>query len=157
MMKEPQIRALMLACELEQSLADLYLCFGELHPELKELWVPLIQEELGHAEAIRRLYQLTYEGSCVFDDATINREGIQTVIDYVHETIAAAKRGQLSAVRTVSIAYDLEKSLIEKDLFSHFKVSRAYAELLALLQTGTLRHIELTRSTLEQLKARAGS
>jgi rubrerythrin len=152
MLKDQQIKTLMLACELEKSLADLYVLFGERHPDLKDLWALLIREEHGHAEAIRRLYQMTYEGRCSFDEGSIKPDAIQSIIDYVKETIEAARRGQFSAVRTVSIVYDLEKSLIEKDIFSHFRVSPAYAETLQLLQAQTMRHIELAKSALDQLK-----
>lgn len=156
MMEDQQIKTLMLACELEQSIAELYGCFAERCPELKDLWVTLIQEEREHAEAIRGLYRQTYEGKSRFDAGAIKGEAIQSVIDFVKETTAAARRGPFPAVRAASIACDLEKSLVEKDIFAHFRVTPAYAEVLQTLQRGTRRHIQLTRDALERLKAGEG-
>jgi len=153
MLDDNRIKTLMLASQLEAGLADLYLRFAELHPELnKELWLILIQEEHGHAEAIRQLYQLTYQGKCRFDEGSIKTDAIQAIIDYVQETIVATRCGPFSVMRCVSITHDLEKSLIEKDIFSHFKIVDEYAEVLRVLHNGTLKHIQLAKNTLDKLK-----
>jgi rubrerythrin len=153
MLKDDQIKGLMLACELERGLAELYEAFAARLPELNGLWELLIKEERWHADAIRRLYQLTYEGKCAFDQGSVKCDAIQSIVDYIRETTAAARQGRFTALRAAAVVCDLEKSLIERDIFAHFKVSPAYADILRLLQEGTRKHIELAQGALDALKA----
>jgi hypothetical protein len=154
-LKDDQIKSLMLACELEKSLAELYIRFGEHYPEFKELWALLIQEEQWHAESVRRLYRMTYEGRCTFEAGEIRCAAIQSIVDYVRETIDATALVRFTPVHALEIVHDLEKSLIEQDIFAHFRVTPEFSETLRLLDAGTRKHAQLAKSALDGLRAQA--
>ena len=153
MLKDDQIKSLMLAWELEKSLAELYTRFGEQLPEFKELWERLVQEEQGHAEAVRRLYQMTYEGRCAFAAGTIKCDAIRSIVDYVRETIDATALVRFAPAHALEFVYDLENSLIERDVFSHFRVSPDFTETLRLLDAETRQHVNLAKNALDKLRA----
>ncbi len=151
MLKDYQIKLLMRAHEVEKTLGDIYTQFAENFPDHNDLWSALIKEEHEHAEAVRTLYQLTYEGKSLFDEGNIKAEAIQSIIDYLKGIYSAAKQGKYTARKAISITCDIEKSLIEKDFYSHFKVSPEYAEILQLLEKGAKVHLLLAQKTLDKL------
>lgn len=152
MLQDYQIKTLMLVYELEKSLSDLYIIFKERFPEHNILWETLIKEEYEHAEAVRKLYRLTYEKQVLFKEGNIKPEGVQSVIDYLKTICNNAKQGQYTAKQALSLAYDIEKSLIEKNIFNHFNVAPQLANLLSFLIIGTKNHIELVKQELDNFQ-----
>jgi len=152
MQTDYQIKILMLFHELEKALGDMYMLFAERFPEHNNLWHRLIKEEQEHAEAVQKLYQLTYQGQALFDEGIIKAEGVQTIIDYVKDACAAEKPGSITALQALTTAHDLEKSLIAKSIFSHFRVSPQFADMLRYLREGSLSHIDLTKNELDKTK-----
>jgi hypothetical protein len=150
-MNDYQIKLLMLVHELETSLGDLYTIFKERFPEYNNLWETLIKEEREHAEAVRRLYRMTYDGQVLFDEGSIKSEGVQSIIDYLQNIHGASQRGVYTAKQAVTIAYNIEKSLIEKDIFKHFKVAPQFADLLHALLEGANNHLQLIKREFDKL------
>ena len=150
MLKDNQIKILMLVHELEKTLGEIYGLFAEKFPEYNTLWQTLIQDELSHAEAVRKLYQLTYERKSAFHEGILKVEGVQSIIDYVKGVCEAAKLGKLTALQALKTAHDIEKSLIERNIFRHFKVTPQFAEMLKYLHDGAQHHIELTKNALDK-------
>ncbi|GAK54895.1 hypothetical protein U27_01726 [Candidatus Vecturithrix granuli] len=156
MLQDYQIKTLMLVYELEKTIGDIYAVFAERFPEHKTLWNTLAKEEQEHAEAVRQLYRLTYEKQVLFDEGSIKTEAVQSIVDYLKRTYDAAKRGKFTAAQAVSITYDTEKSLIEKNIFKHFKVAPQLAETLQYLQDGSQHHIRLAKKELEKIQRAHG-
>ena len=152
MQQEHQIKILMLFHELEKNLGDLYALFAERFPEHNNLWHRLIKEEQEHADAVQKLYQMTYKGQALFDEGIVKVEGGQSIIDYVKYTCDTAKSGKFTAVQALTTAHDIEKSLIAKSIFSHFKVSPEFTDMLRYLREGSLSHIDLTKIELDQVQ-----
>lgn len=151
MLKDHQIRILMLANEVESALVDIYSMFSANFPEHDNLWKRLIKEEQEHADAIRKLYQLTYEGASAFDEGKIKVEGVQSILDYIKGLHSSATQGKCTAKKALAITCDIEKSLIEKDFYSHFMVSSQYAGILQMLAKGAKSHADLARQELDKL------
>lgn len=150
MLQEKQIKILMLMHELEELLAEMYRLFSEKFPARDGLWQTLIHEEQEHAEAVRTLYRLTYKKESLFSEGALRAEGVQTVIDYIRGMIDSARRGRFSEIQALTAAHDIEKSMIERDLFAYFKVRPEYAETLKYLRESSHSHIELTKIELEK-------
>jgi hypothetical protein len=131
--------------ELEQSLAELYALFLEKFPEHKILWSFLIKEELEHAEAVQKLYQLTYKKDASFSEGSIRLTAVESIIDYVRKTCEIGRRDGLDAEQALALSRDIEKSLIAKDIFDHFKVRLEYTSLLNHLRAGSERHAQLVQ------------
>lgn len=151
MLKEKQIRILMLVCDLEKTLGDIYTQFSGKFPEHNDLWELLIKEELEHAEATRELYRLTFEGKSLFDEGGIKEDAVQSILDYLRVVHDNARRGRYSLKKAVEITCEVEETIIERDFFTHFKVSPEYAQMLKTLDEGTRAHASLARKKLESL------
>jgi rubrerythrin len=145
MLKDHQIKILMLAHDVEKTLSEIYTLFAGHFPEHRDLWDVLIREEHEHADAVRKLYQLTYEDKSTFDEGKIKVEGIQSIIDYLEGIREAARQGKFAATRALAIACDIERSLIERDFYSHFTVSPQYSDILQILVNGAKTHAKLVQ------------
>jgi len=152
MLENYQIKTLMLIHELEKSLGEMYTIFRELFPEYNNLWSLLIKEEYGHSEAVRKLYKMTYEGKVLFREGNIKPEGVQSVVDYLKTVHDNARLGRYTTEKALIIAYDVERSIIEKDIFDHFNVAPELANMLNILIIGTKRHAELIKEKIDKLK-----
>jgi len=155
MLMQQQILVLMRMHELEKSLGELYALFSEKFPEYSKLWDHLGREEQNHAEAVRKLYQESYKGEVVFEEGNIKAEGVQSVIDYVKETSSLTTRGQLSAVKALSITYDIEGSVLDKTIFKHFRVTPQFVDTIRMLQQETQGHAQMAKDELDKVP-RAG-
>jgi hypothetical protein len=152
MLKDEQIKLLMLLYEVEKVLGDIYVVFSEQFPSHNDLWEVLIREEHGHAEAVRELYKLCYEGKSVVSEAAFNPQAVQSIIDYSKDILQNAKKKKYPIDKALSITYDLERSLVEKDVFKHFKVAPEYKDRLMVLHTETQRHIAMLEDRLANTK-----
>lgn len=148
MIEKHQIKTLMLLYELEKALSDMYVTFSQTHPEHNILWKRLIADEQTHAEAVQKLYSLTYQGKALFDEGTIKHAGIQTIIDYIKNISNSAHHMTYTEKGVISISLDIEKSLIERKLFDHFNVSSEFADLLNTLREGSEAHAALVEKEL---------
>jgi len=148
MPKDYQMKILLSLHDLERTIGDLYKIFAKLFPEHNTLWDTLIKEEHEHAAAVQKLFKLTNEGQVSFDEGTFKPAGVQWFLDYLKEISDAANHGKYNKKQAVSIALDIEKSLIEKDIFKHFKGSPEFADLLRTLQEGSEAHVSLVAKEL---------
>ena len=93
-MRNNQIKILMSMHELEQSLAEMYALFLEKFPEHKTLWTVLVKEELEHADAVQKLYGLTYKKDAAFSEGTTRLAAIESIIEYVKKTCEIGRQGR---------------------------------------------------------------
>jgi len=149
MLKDRQIQILMAMHTLEKSIGELYSLFAEKFPGHSDLWKRLSEDEQGHAEAVRKLYQISYDGQSVFAEENIKPEAVQSIIDYVKEIHASATLGKLSAQKALGITYDLENSLLEKTIFQHFKATSQFVNILQVLRKQTKEHAVMTKTEME--------
>jgi len=155
MIENYQIRILMLMFDLEKLLGDIYAVFKDQFPSHAALWETLMKEEYEHADAVRSLYRMTYEKQVLFNEGTIKAEGIQSVIDYLKPVLENSTKGKYSAEKAVYIAYDIEKSLVEKDIFKHFDVSPKFEVLLFHLLEGSRQHFALIKKEYDKIQLKS--
>jgi hypothetical protein len=146
MLNSKQTRVVIQLHELEKNIGKLYALFAEKYPDQRELWMRLSQEEEGHAEALHKLYDASLEGRAVFEEGKISHEGVQLVIEHVRTVYRCAMQGKISALKALSIGYDLENSLLEKAVFQCFKVTSEFADMLQTLRGETQKHALLTKN-----------
>jgi hypothetical protein len=150
MLEQEQIKILMRLHELEQSLAAMYSLFSEKFPAHRELWGILIKEENEHADAVQKLYQLTYKKDASFSEGTTRLAAIEDIIDYVKKTCEIARRDGMAAEQALELSRDVEKSLIAKNIFDHFKVRLEYTSLLNHLRAGSEQHAQLVQEEIDR-------
>jgi len=149
MLQEQQIQVLMRMHELEKSIGELYALFSGKFPEYSELWDHLSREEQNHAESVRKLYQESYKGMVVFDEGNIKPEGVQSVIDYVKEVGCSAERGHMTALKALEVTHDLESSVLDRSIFSHFKVAIQFIDVIQALRRETQMHAVMAKEVLD--------
>lgn len=150
MLADDKIKMLMLYHEIEKTIKSIYEVFRENIPEHKNLWETLVKEEQEHADAIRELYRLTYEGRATFDAQNLKLDAVQSILDYLKELYANVLRTRCSVKQAVSTALGLEKSLLERNLFKHFQVSGDLSGIFMELEEGTKRHVALVSRAMEE-------
>ncbi len=154
MIQEHQIKILMLMYDLEKALSEMYVVFSELFPDHKVLWKILIREERAHAEAVRKLYKLTYEGQALFNEGAIKATAVRSVTEFIRGVCDNAKAGRCSEIQALVSTHDIEKSLLETALFKHFSVSPLFAEVLHVLHEGTNAHVKLSKGALGKARSK---
>ena len=135
----------MLVHEFEKSLGDLYTVFNAQFPEYSAIWELLIREEYEHAEAVRKLYRLTYDKKVEFDEGKIKPEGVQAILDYLKPIYENAQQGQYTVKQALTISYDLEKTIIDNNIFDYFKGTGKLINTIDFLVFGTKRHAEILK------------
>ncbi|MBM4310650.1 MAG: hypothetical protein FJ119_06860 [Deltaproteobacteria bacterium] len=150
MLEESQIKILMRMHELEQSLEELYAVFAEKFPEHRELFLTLVKEEHEHAEAVQKLYRLTYHNDASFAEGSTRLGAIEAIIDYVKKSCETARQDQMLPEHALVLSHDLEKSLIAKNIFQHFKVRLEYASLLRYLRDSSEEHAKLVQAEIDR-------
>jgi hypothetical protein len=154
MLDENQIRILLKLHELEQSLAEMYALFLEKFPEHKDLWTVLVKEEMEHAEAVQKFYRLTYKKDASFSEGSIRLSAVESIIEYVKKNCEIGRRDGMDSSQALEVSRDIEKSLIAKDIFDHFKVRLEYTSLLNRLRADSERHVHLVEEAINRSKKR---
>lgn len=105
----------------EETISDLYSAYSKQFPEHREFWATLAWEENDHARQIRELEIEVKNRHAAFDNTAIKVIVIKKSLEYVkNQTVEAQKKGILLA-RALSVALDIEKSVIDGEFFDAFK------------------------------------
>lgn len=132
----------------ELILAKMYKQFSKTHPHHCQFWSQLAHEEAMHAKWIKSLGQ-HYENAIIgLTEIKVSHQAIQTSISHPERQTEASKNGNLSLLNAVTVALDIEKSMIDKKIFDIFDLAGAKnGRIRANLEKETTRH----RQSLEQL------
>jgi len=150
MLEQDQIKILMRLHELEQGLAAMYALFSEKFPEHRGLWTVLIKEELEHADAVQKLYGLTYENAVFFPEGSIRCSAIESMLDYVKRTCEIARMDKLTSEQALEFSRDIENSLIAKNIFDHFEVDKDFTAQLRYLRDSSEKHAQLVQLEIDR-------
>ena len=140
MLQDQQIQILMRMHELEKSIGELYSLFSEKFPECGKLWIALSRDEQGHAEAMRKLYQVSYEGQAVFEEENINSLSLTNRV--MHAFIEEAEE-KLSGCTDAEVKDACLLACIQA--INHFKISTdgtaaAFANTLGMEKQASVFH-----------------
>ena len=127
----------------EESIGELYLVYADKYQELSEFWHGLALEEKRHADCIRKLADKVKERGMHIEPGRFRTEAIGNFTKYVQSETERARKEQIPLITALSIALDIEKSIIESNFFEIFDTDSA-----------ELRHVlhELAASTSEHVK-----
>lgn len=143
MMKDYQEKIIALLIRQESMLAILYAKFAGLFPEQKSFWQKLAEEERKHGEWLETLYEAAKRSVLLFDEGKVKTYTLNTFIEGVEATIAKVDAGQVNEQQALRVTLDLERALIEKNVFAHFEgVSDKAIGVLKQLRGQTENHIQ---------------
>lgn len=127
--------------ECEEMIARIYAAYAKRLPELTDFWSGLSRDELEHARLVRFLADGITTGTVSFNLSDIRPQSIQMFYSYLHSQAVRAESELMAPIATLSIALNIEKSILEADYFRQFKGSSIMAaSALRQLQEDTRRH-----------------
>lgn len=143
MLKTYQKEIIKLMIRQETLLAKLYMLFAQQFPKHREVWNELAKDEKNHANWLKQLYDAGEKGIVLFDDGKVKTPALKNYIAYLEQLIAMAEKKELTIDKAVAYTMDFEKSLIEKNVFTHFdSTSEKARNILNRLNSETKGHIE---------------
>ncbi|MCK5682464.1 hypothetical protein KAJ27_00020 [bacterium] len=101
----------------ELAISKLYKTYSDLCPEFSNFWSHLSEDEEVHASWVRSLGVLAKNGILRFDSSRFNIKPIETSIEYVNDVRIKAPERKPDIILFLSIALDLENSIIEKNFY----------------------------------------
>lgn len=147
----PELRALAILAESETALHRLYAGYAEILPELGEFWARLAKEETTHAAWVNALSERLQAGELAFRDGRLVPQIFETFLGYVNERIAEITSAPPSLFSALSIARDIEDTIVEKHYYDVLEGdSPASRQLLAILGKTAHEHAERVRAMWEQ-------
>lgn len=117
----PQKSSLTLLIEHEEAISRLYNAYAEKLTEHKEFWATLAWEELDHAERIRKLSQYIEQGHARFNADKFNPIVIRTSMEYIAKELRSAENEDISMKKALAVALNIEKAIIDGQVFEAFK------------------------------------
>jgi hypothetical protein len=93
----------------------------------------------------------------LFEDGKVKCYAIGTFIQWVEDTIAKLNAGEVSEQQAFFLSLDMERSLIEKNVFAHFEgVSDKAKGVLQFLVAQTEDHVQLIEEMCKKARASSG-
>ncbi len=130
----------------ELLLADLYRIFGERFVEDREFWQQLSGEEQDHARIVGRLHEAVDKGVLLFDEGKVRTYTLTAMMQRIEGFLQKARQGSIDSAWALTQALDLESSLIEKGVFTHFEpLTEPARATLKKLNAETLQHVARVR------------
>lgn len=138
-------------CKQELLLARLYKIFAVQFPDHKNFWQDLAKDELQHAGWIKQFYQAEKNDLIAFSEGKVNAYAMNTFIENLEKIIQRAENGEINLKMAVSYTLDFERSLIEKNVFSHFEIiDKKLAGIMTKLESETRRHVKKAENMMAQ-------
>ena len=135
-----------LMIEQELTLAELYLFLSKKYPEQGDFWRTLQGEELIHAQWVEYLKERVMAGTALFYEDRTRPVAIQSFIEFVNGIIKKFKTREMPLKAALSLAVDIESSLLEQKVFQHFDGDDPeLVRTLQRLSVDTARHHQIVK------------
>lgn len=144
---EYQVKIIELYRDQELLIAELYDRFARQFPRFADFWDSLASEEREHAGWIDHLLSKVSNATATFDEGKTRSYALSSSINHIKSQLASFDAAPFDLRRALSYTVDLEKSLIEKNVFERFSGDPPEMnKLLTILnetQQDHLRRIEI--------------
>ncbi|MCK4778160.1 MAG: hypothetical protein KAS39_07245 [Actinomycetia bacterium] len=143
-----------LLAENKEATANLYRLYSEKFPHYRDFWLQLVKETQEQADLIRTLFLYSKRQENVFIRTEIfNIDGIKWVIKYTNNLINEAKSRKYGMEKALSLALDIESSLMGKNLFRVFQgEDRKLQDTLKYLEEKSESRLQRISSLHDQIK-----
>jgi len=131
----------------ESLLSKLYPLFAEQFPEHGEVWDELAREEKKHANWLKQLYDAGEKSIVLFDEGKTKTQTMNIYIEHLEGIITRVENHELTLSQAIACTMDLERSLIEKNAFTHFdSISEQARSVLKRLALDTESHFKIIQA-----------
>jgi len=125
----------------ESKVAELYQAFADLDPARGEYWSSMAEAERRHADMLRELQSFLPSRQALLLEGRVRAEAIKAFLSYADGVLEKARKEGIPPVKALSIAADIEKSLLEKGMLDRFRgASPEVNRVLARLREETAEH-----------------
>lgn len=153
MLEDYQKKIIDLLYKQELLLARLYKIFADQLPDHKDFWQDLAKDELQHAEWIKKFHQAEKEDLLAFSEGKIKTYTMNAFIENLEKIIRRAENREITLKMAISYTVDFERSLIEKNVFSHFKIiDEKLQGIMVKLESETRKHLKKTEDMMARFR-----
>ena len=151
--KENEINLITKLAKNEQTISQLYQAYAEKFPDYQKFWANLSSEEIEHSNWISDLNSKVNQGLISFSEERFKIEAIETFLKYLQQRLADIKEEKISLINALSIALDIENSLIERKFFEVFESdSEGLKYTLLSLAAATEFHRTKIKKILDEIR-----
>lgn len=138
--------------EQELLMASLYERFSKYYTAHKEFWASLVSEEHEHAAWIKHLHDGVIQGKIHFSEGKTRISTIDSIIAYITSRVVEFDKEPFELKKAASICLDVEKSLIERNVFKHFESDSVdVKKILSVLVEVQEKHIDKIKQFIDLL------
>ncbi|MFO7890591.1 MAG: hypothetical protein R6V04_09660 [bacterium] len=136
----------------ELLLGRLYQVCAEQWPEDKEFWTTTEQDEYSHAQYINEMKELLQDNPAEYKIGhSFNKTAAETTRKWVKDITEKVKNGEISKIKILNIAKDLEQSLLESKFHELLNSSNVeYNTLANKITTETRQHLEKVKDKIKE-------
>jgi len=117
--------------ENEELLSILYKKYSDIFKSDTQFWIEISKDEIVHASWISELDNKIGKDGIIINDDRFQIEAIINFGKYVQQNIDAVDIETISPINALSIAMDIENSMLERDIFKIYETDND--ELKAVL------------------------
>jgi hypothetical protein len=145
---------LKLMAENELAIAELYKTCALVWKEDSEFWLNLEKQEIKHANNINKMMEIISKKTEHFEKSyPFNIVAIKTIMSYVKNNIEKIREGKLPRINALSIARDIEQSLMENKYNEIVKTDDIeYQTLVKEIITETAAHKDHIDKIINEMK-----
>jgi hypothetical protein len=155
MLREYQEKIIELLGHLELDMSNLYKLFAEKFPRYKDLWLIMSQQEVDHADRIKKLYSLVQNNKIIFDEKLTKTYTVKTVLEIIKDVYTKGEANKLTVLSALCLCRDLEESIIEKKFYDYFVGTDIEAKILInSIKEETLEHQSKLKDAWEKERKR---
>jgi len=127
--------------ENELTIAKLYGVCAVHFPEIGGFWRDLVQEEIKHAETIKELLSEVDGKALKFNSKRFNIRPLEISMEHAEDVINRIEFGDINLIGCLSLAYDIEQSVIESKYYEIFEGrSREFSDRLKSVRNESRGH-----------------
>jgi len=109
-----------LLIKYELMLSELYTECAKRFPELETFWMGLSDEEIKHADTIKELLEEVDGRNLKLNEKRFNIRPLEISMEHAIEITKRVGNNELDLLATLSLALDIEMSLIESNYYEIF-------------------------------------
>jgi hypothetical protein len=144
--------------QYELTVAELYATFADVYPDTAAEWRRMVSEEQIHAKWVDALYAHVLKKNLSLAKTAVTLRSVSTAIDYVQKIAEKVRRSPPPLLQAVSLALDIEKSILESAFVKVFDFSSVQARLTQdRLLRETRLHLEQMTAWQAELKKHSGT
>jgi rubrerythrin len=154
--QDDQLEAIGLIAAHENGVLDLYSAYAARFPDSADLFTSLATAERDHARRIADFAGQVRAGTVRINPGRFPHATLLNSLEFIREQVSEAQNPELTLVKALSVAHDLETGLIERCYFAVVEGdSPDLRSLLQLLAEETEDHCALLQEAWEKERQRS--